>query len=269
MIFRLARSPVAPYRTITWFEGRSYPRRAISCPASDVLRGDSRGEAAIGGSRVVLPEDRAAGDQQVGASVAHRARVVGVHAAVDLYQDGARQRAAKLRDPPERLGHELLPRQPGVDAHAERNVRSLGRLGRVGDRGLRVERDACAEPELTRPRDRPGRIGGDLGVEGDAVAARLLDALEVLLGLGDHQMAVELSAVLVHEAGDRREHDRADRDLADEVPVADVEVEDAGARIEEHAELRAEAHEISSVDRRLDLGTSYPVGPRHRRTVSG
>ena len=96
-----------------------------------------------------------------------------------------------------------------------------------------------------------------------------LDALEVLLRLGDHQVAVEPPAALVDEPGDRREHDRADRDLADEVPVADVEVEDAHARVEQRVELRAETREVGSVDRGLDLGPSYPVGPRHGRTVPG
>ena len=70
-------------------------------------------------------------------------------------------------------------------------------------------------------------------------------------------------------AGDRRQHDRADRDLLDEVSVADVEVEDPRARVEQRFELRAEAREIGSVERGLDFGPSYPVGPRHGRTVPG
>ena len=115
----------------------------------------------------------------------------------------------------------------------------------------------------------PRGVVDGLDVEGDAVAAGRLHVLELPLGLGDHQVAVELSAALVDEAGDRPEHDRPDRDLADEVPVADVEVEDPDARVEQRLELRTEAREVRSVDRGLDLGPSYPVGPRHGRTVPG
>src|SRR5262245_29195899 len=75
-ILRLARSPVAPYSTMTWFGGRSYLRGDIGC--------DFAGERGVGGGRVVLPEDRASGDEQVGAGFAHGRDVLCVDAAVDL-----------------------------------------------------------------------------------------------------------------------------------------------------------------------------------------
>src|SRR5262245_28642110 len=161
-IFRLARSPVAPYRTMTWFGGRSYLRRDIGC---DLAR-----ERPVGGPRVVLPEDGAAGDEEIGACVAHRPRVFGVDPAVDLHVHALRQQAPQLLDPPERVRHELLTREPRMDAHAEREVCALCRPGGGGDVGLGIEGDAGAEAELARTGDRARGIVGHLGVEGDAVA---------------------------------------------------------------------------------------------------
>ena len=129
----------------------------------------------------------------------HGAHVGGVDAAVDLHAARVRHRAAQLADAIERLGHELLAGQAGMDAHAEREIRSLRGRGGARDRRLRVERDARAEPEVAGAGDRARRVRGDLDVEGDAVSARLRDALEVLLWLRDHQVAVELAAALVDE----------------------------------------------------------------------
>ena len=69
------------------------------------------------------------------------------------------QQLAQPRDPLQRLGHERLAGVAGNDAHAERDVRALGRAGRVLDGRVRVERDPDAEAVLPRERDQraPGR----------------------------------------------------------------------------------------------------------------
>ena len=46
--------------------------------------------------------------------------------------------------------------------------------------------------------------------------------------------------------------------------VADVEVEDAGARVEQRRDLLAEVREVGGVERWLDLGRPHPVAPRHQ-----
>ena len=123
-----------------------------------------------------------------------------------------------------------------------------------------------------RPRSRAcaaaRRVVDGLHVERDAVAAGRPDALEVLFGPRDHEVAVEHSSPLVHEGGDRAQHDRADGDLADEVAVADVEVEDAGSGIEQRSQLLAETGEVRGVDRRLDDARPCPLCPGHPLTVS-
>ena len=117
-----------------------------------------------------------------------------------------------------------------MHAHAEQEV-DLRREGCRGlDGSVGVEGDAHAEVELPGSRDRGRHVVTHLDVEGDAVAARLPDLLEVALGLHDHQVAVDPATGLVDGRRDRLHHDRADRDRRDELPVADVDVEDAARR---------------------------------------
>ena len=130
---------------------------------------------------------------------------------------------------------------------------------------LRVERDAGSEPELTRLRDHAREVGAGLVVHRDAVPAGLRDRLEMLPGRLDHQVAVEDAAALVDERRDRLEDDRADRDRLDEVPVADVELEDLRARVHDDLDLLAEPREVRRVERRLDLDSAHPVLPAHGR----
>ena len=57
-----------------------------------------------------------------------------------------------------------------------------------------------------------------------------------------------------------------DRDLGDEVAVADVEVEDPRAGVVKRFELLAEPREVGRVDRRLDLDVSLPTRPNSSRS---
>ena len=84
-------------------------------------------------------------------------------------------------------------------------------------------------------------------MEGDAVAAGLLDLLEVVLGVRDHQVAVEDAAGLRGSIGAiARRTTGPDRDRLDEMAVADVEVEDARARVEQVLHLRRRARAKSA-----------------------
>ena len=181
---------------------------------------------------------------------------------------GVRHQGAQFRDAAEGFGHERLSGKAGVDAHAKSNVH-IGRTGsRPLDLRLGVEGDADAEAQLTCVRDGSRRVVDRLDMERHAVAAGLTNALEVPFRLGDHEVAVEHSSLLVYEPGDRAQHDRPDGDLADEVAVADVEVEDAGAGVEQALQLLAEAGEVRGVDRRLDDARPCPLRPSHPLTVS-
>ena len=172
----------------------------------------------------------------------------------------------ELLDPAERLGHERLPRVAGMDAHAEDDVgASLARRrGSRVDAGLGVECEADREAvHAGARRDRRGVVG-DLDVEGDRVGARGGELLEVVGGIVDHQVAVEHAARRVDPRCDRPEHDRSHRDRRDEMPVADVEVEDPAARLEQCVDLLPEPAEVGGVERRLELRpVPDPVAPPH------
>ena len=79
--------------------------------------------------------------------------------------------------------------------------------------------------------DHAREVVAGLVVHGHAVPAGLRDLPEMLLRALDHEVAVEHAAEPVDDRRDRLEDDRADRDRLDEVPVTDVEVEDAHARL--------------------------------------
>ena len=96
----------------------------------------------------------------VGARLAHGAHVLLVDAAVDLDERRRPARSSRsARDALERLGHELLARVAGMDAHAEHEVgvrASAATASSTAVSGLNATPDA--EPELARERDaRPGR----------------------------------------------------------------------------------------------------------------
>ena len=141
-------------------------------------------------------------------------------------------------------------------------------MRRVRGARLRLEREADLQIERTRLEHDGRKIRTSLVVHRDAVAAGPLDRGEVLLGRLRHQMAVDVPVARVNDRCDPLEDDRAHRDRLDEVAVADVEVEDAGARAQQHVDLLAEAREVGRVERRLDLHRSDPVVPAHARCES-
>ena len=190
-----------------------------------------------------------------------------VDAAVHLHE-AVDQRAQAL-DAPVRVLHELLAGVAGIDRHAEAEVRALVRsLGCDLDLRSRVEGDPDPEAVLAGLSDHGRDVVHGLDVEGDAVAARLRELLEVVRRVVDHQVAVDASALRVDHRCDRAQHDRPDRHGRDEVAVADVEVEDADAGVQQGLDLLAELREVRRVQRRLDLDCPNPVAPSHR-TILG
>ncbi len=148
----------------------------------------------------------------------------------------------------------------------------FGNLGRLLRLGLRLESEADLELVLPREARNRRRVPDRFDVERDAVASGFCDRLEVALRLFDHEVAVQPAAEPMDERRDRLEHDRPDRDRRDEVPVADVEMEDPRAGAHQRLDLLTETREVGSVERRLDLHGAHPVPPGHAailRTEAG
>ena len=180
--------------------------------------------------QVLEAEDAGADDEQVRPGLVRGADVLRLDAAVDL--DEAVDELARACEPLVGVLHELLAPVARVDRHAEAEIGALvGGLGSHLDRRLGTEGDPDLEPVLARAGDHVADVVHSLDVEGDAVAARLGDLLEVVRRVVDHQVAVDPAAEVVDVRRDRAQHDRADRHRWDEMPVADVEVEDACAGV--------------------------------------
>src|SRR5437016_603220 len=104
-------------------------------------------------------------------------------------------------------------------------------------------------------------------MERDAVAAGLCDLREVVHRIVDHEVAVQRTIHAVHDRRDRPQHDRAHRDRLDEMPVADVEMEDPHAAAQQDVHLVAEPREVGRIDGGLDLDRPHPVPPAHVRRL--
>ena len=150
-----------------------------------------------------------------------------------------------------------------MDAHAENDVRVGGDGRNLFRLGLRIERDADLQAVLACGRDRSLDVVDRLVMERDAVAAGLCDLREVAHRIVDHEVAVQRTVHAVHDRRDRPQHDRAHRDRLDEMPVADVEVEDPHAGPQQDVHLFAELREVGRIDGGLDLDRAHPVLPAH------
>ncbi len=105
----------------------------------------------------------------------------------------------------------------------------------------RVEDDASALAELVNLLKRPVEMGGRLDVYGDAVGARVREVGNVPLGLLDHEVYVHVE---LRGRADGFDDERTDRDVRDEPPVHDVDVNPVGARTLHGLHLVRKAAEV-------------------------
>src|SRR4051812_20259834 len=196
------------------------------------------GDVAVGLARVRRPEQRAAGHEQRGAGVRRGARGRRVDAAVDLHVDVVADEAAQPRDLVRRRGDEPLAAPARVDGHAQRHVdvdlavdvqRRRGADGHAG----RAAQLADLPDDVVDVRRR-------LGVDGDVGGAGLREVRDVALRALHHQVHV-VGDVGQAELDERAQHLRAHRQRRHEVAVHDVDVDDAGARVDDLGDLGAEA----------------------------
>ena len=211
-----------------------------------------------------MPEYARAGHEQRRARADQLRDVLEPDPAVDLDRHLGREQLPEPLHPAGRLRQVRLARVARVDAHAEHEIGAAGRGSHLLGGALGVERDAERQAELARLRlDGRQLAPDDFIVDGHAVRPGLRERLEVLVRVLGHQVDVEDSAPLAEQRRDRLQDDRPDRDRLDEVPVADVELEDLGAGVEQLGQLVAEPREVGRVDGRLDLGAARPVAPTH------
>ena len=97
----------------------------------------------------------------------------------------------------------------------------------------------------------------------DRIGAGRREVGDVTLGPVDHEVYVEPAAGGVDRVAQRLHDQRPDRDRRDEVPVHDIDVDDAGAGIHDRGHLVAEASEVGREYRRSDAAPARQLR-RHR-----
>jgi hypothetical protein len=109
-----------------------------------------------------------------------------------------------------------------------------------------------------------GGVLVDLDVEGEHVRPRVLEGLDVVPGVGHHEVAVEERVGVLGEALD---HGRAEGEVRDEVPVHDVEVEPVRAAVDDLLGLVRHAGEVGGEEGRVIRSPRAPWSRRAARTV--
>ena len=151
------------------------------------------------------------------------------HAAVHFDSKCQAELAADFGQPAdlvERKGDEFLPAEAGIHAHDE-NVVDHGEdfCDEIDARG-RVEDNARLHAVVKDHLERAVQVRAGLVVDADPVGARLGKGGDVIVGVIDHQVAVEGQARGLAQAG---HHGRADCHIGDEVAVHDIDVDDRAA----------------------------------------
>ena len=114
-------------------------------------------------------------------------------------------------------------------------------------------------------------VRAGLDVDRQDVGPGLREVGEVALGLDDHQVDVEEGSRLLAEGPERLDDERPDRDVRDEPPVHDVDVEPVGPGGDRLAGVGGETAEIGGEDgggelrHGLIFSENRPAGKRKRR----
>mmetsp|Transcript_15097 Transcript_15097/g.63516 ORF Transcript_15097/g.63516 Transcript_15097/m.63516 type:complete len:252 (-) Transcript_15097:8-763(-) len=205
---------------------------------------------------VVGAEDARPGDDDVRPGRRRRLDRRGSEAAVHLDVDLRVPLAERLD-----LGHhprlELLPAKPGLHRHDEHHVNKA----RVADGvdslrgGSGLERHANLHARRAGPIAQHGGGFVHLDVEGEHMSPGVLEGLDVVPGVGHHQVAVEESVGVLGEA---LHHRGAEGEVRDEVSVHDVQVEPVRAAVDDLHGLVRHAGEVGS-----EKGGGYDRRGRH------
>ena len=145
----------------------------------------------------------------------------------------------------EREGEELLAAEAGIDAHHEHMVHHGKDFDQGLDRGGGVDDDAGLHAVVGDLLEGAVQVAADLLVDGHHVGAGFGEGGDEVVGVLDHQVAVE------GEFGDGAEgldHGRAEGDVGDEVAVHDVDVDDGAAAALGRCDFVGQVGEVGGED---------------------
>ena len=150
----------------------------------------------------------------------------------------------------QRARNELLSAEAGVHGHHQHQFHFGQDFLEHRRRRRRIDRHAGALAQRVNGLHRPVQVNGALLVHDHRVGAGFCKRFEITVGLGDHQ---------VNFKGDRAQrpepaHDhRPERNIRDEMPVHDVDMNPIGSRGDNLLNLVRQVGQIGRKDRRCQL----------------
>ena len=139
------------------------------------------------------------------------------------------------------VGDEGLSAESGVDGHDENEVGPIEERYEPFDGGLGVDGDPDLQSLLSYPLYRGMDVPFGFAMDGDGVAPRVGEGVDVSDGVVDHQVRIEES---VRVSSDGLDHRRSERYVRDEHPVHNIEVDPVSAGLVCPGDLLAESGEV-------------------------
>lgn len=136
---------------------------------------------------------------------------------------------------------EGLSAESGVDGHDENEIRPIEERYEPLDGGLGVDGDPDLQSLLFYPLHRGMDVPFGFAMDGDGVASRVDEGVDVSDGVVDHQVRIEES---VRVSSDGLDHRRSERYVGDEPPVHNIEVDPVRAGLVCPGDLRTESGEV-------------------------
>ena len=139
------------------------------------------------------------------------------------------------------VGDEGLSAESGMDGHDENEVGPIEERHEPFDGGLGVDGDPDLQALFFYPLHRVLDVPLGFAVDGDRVASRVGEGVDVSDGVVDHQVGIEES---VRVSSDGLDHRRSERYVGDEHPVHNIEVDPVRAGLVCPGDLLAESGEV-------------------------
>ena len=139
------------------------------------------------------------------------------------------------------VGDEGLSAESGVDCHDEDEICLFEERHELFDGGLGVDGDPDLQAFFFYLLYRGMDVPFGFAVDGDRVAPRVGEGVDVSDGVVDHQVRIEES---VRVSSDGLDHRRSERYVGDEHPVHNIEVDPVRAGLVCPGDLLAESGEV-------------------------
>ena len=246
LVAKLERSKLRPYKDKDE-EGRDW----------DLALGAGEGGGAGGLEEffgvladVAVAEDGVAGDEEFSAGANDVSDGVVRDAAIDFNAEGETAGLPDLGERGhlvERIGDELLTAEAGVYGHDENVVDDFEDFAEGFDGSGGIDDHTGFAAMGLNEVERAVQVDAGFLMDGNPVGTGFGEGGDELIGIFDHQMAIEGNAG--KRLAERSDYGRADGDVGDKVAVHDVEMEDGAAAIESGAGVDGKLGEVGGEDR--------------------